>query len=377
MTSHKKNSRWRVAIFFFLSLSAKGTAQRVALESAVYQGRIWRHTPKLTTQTGETLLGQELGLRFQTTGRHDWHGWQRYPALGISALHFRLGEGAHSHVFALLPTLSIPLIRVRRCSAQFRLGTGLAWVARPYDGFRNPHQNAIGSHWNNATQFRLQVEARLSPHFRLHAGAGLTHFSNGGSALPNFGINLPAAHVGAAWFPRALREADFVPPRTSRRAAFRRVGGQMQGGLTLLEYGAFDGPKYPVWLGSAASIFRFNRVSRVALGIDYEYNSAVAAFGQHTALFESPAAARRGATRVAWTAAGEFLFGPISIQLLTGQYLGSRFNASVPLRRYAKLSARGYLPKPFRGAPRPFVGISLKAHKFTAEYISGNLGLEF
>jgi hypothetical protein len=372
-----KNSYWRAAIFFFLSLSAKGAAQRVALESAVYQGNIWRHTPKLSTQTGETLRGQELGLRFQTTGRRDWHGWQRYPALGLSALHFRLGEGSHRRVFAFLPTLSIPLIRYKWLAAQFRLGTGLAWVARPYDGFRNPQQNAIGSHWNNVTQFRAQVEARLSPHFRLNAGAGLTHFSNGGSALPNFGINLPAAHIGAAWFPRALREADFAPPRTSKRAVSRRVGVQCQSGLTLLEYGAFDGPKYPVWLGSAAGIFRFNRVSRLALGIDYEYNSAVAAFGRQTAQFDSPAAARRGATRLAWTAAGEFLFGPIGIQLQTGQYLGGRFNASVPTRRYAKLSARGYLPKPFRSSPKPFVGISLKAHKFTAEYISANVGLEF
>src|SRR5690349_15582849 len=142
-------------------------SQRITLETALYHGILWRHTPKLTTTSGESLGGQELGIRFQTLGRRDWQVWQRYPSLGVSASHFSLGEGSHGQAYGLLPWVNIPIVREGWFTANFRIGTGLAWVTRPYDWWDNPGQNAIGSHWNNITQFRLGGEAGLNPHTRI------------------------------------------------------------------------------------------------------------------------------------------------------------------------------------------------------------------
>lgn len=353
-------------------------AQRgLAFETTFHYGAIWRHTPKLTTHTGEPLWGQELGLRFQTTGLRDWHQWQRYPAFGVSLLHFRLGAGSHGDGFGLLPNLSIPIFRAGRFMAAFKLGTGLAWVTQPYDYFTNQGENAIGSHWNNITQFRLGGELRLSDHFRLNAGVALTHFSNGGAALPNFGINLPSGFAGLAWSPQPLREKDFLPAKTEKRADRSRFGGTAQTGLAILEYGVYDGPKYPVWLGAAAGYFRFNKVNRALFGVDYEFNKAIYEYGLHIGDFENEAAAHKGATRFAVFLADEFLFGSIGVQLQMGRYVGSGFNRFTPKRNYRKLSIRYYFPKLFNTALQPHIGITLKAHATTAEYISTNVGLAF
>ncbi len=346
------------------------------MEATLNCGAVWRHTPKLTTQTGELLFGQELSIRFQTTGRRDWQAWQRYPIFGISFVHFRLGEGSHGDGFGLLPHLSVPIIRSGKFAAFFRLGTGLAWVARPYDYFDNQAQNAIGSHWNNVTQLRLGGEWRLGDHLRLNAGASLTHFSNGGSALPNFGINLPSGYVGLAWSPKPVREEDFLPAQTSKRAT-RRFGGLLQTGLAILEYGVYDGPKYPVWAGSAAGFFHFNQVNRLHLGFDYEFNKAVYEYGLHVADFENENEAKRGATRLAVFLADEFLFGSIGVQLQMGRYIGKNFNHLTAKPNYSKLTVRAYFPKLFQTSLRPHLGISLKAHGTTAEYISANAGLAF
>ena len=233
-------------------------AQQISLEAAAYQGSIWRHTPKLTTTSSEGVSGQELGIRFQTLGRRDWQVWQRYPSLGAAITHFRLGEGSHGQAFALLPWLNVPVVRAGWFSANFRIGTGLAWVARPYNWWDNPVQNAIGSHWNNMTQFRVGMEAALNTHAKLILGGSFTHFSNGGSSLPNFGINILSGWLGATWSPRSLRKTAFKAASNSRKLGSKRIGGLIQGGYAAVQIATLDGPKYPIWAGGASILYRFN-----------------------------------------------------------------------------------------------------------------------
>ncbi|MCB9305016.1 MAG: acyloxyacyl hydrolase [Lewinellaceae bacterium] len=374
MKNYRKN-KWP-GLLLLLLLWQAGVGAQIAIESDVYAGAIWRHTPKLTTETAGIRWGQELSVRFQTDGRRDWHQWHRYPAFGVSLLHMRLGEGSHGDAFALLPQLSVPVFRWGRFAAFFRLGTGLARVSDPYDYFKNPEQNAIGSHWNNITQFRLGGEFRFDDHLRVNAGVALTHFSNGGAALPNYGINLPSAYTGLVWSPHPIRESDFLPAAGSKKVV-RHFGTIGQAGLARIEYAVFDGPGYPVWCTSVAGYYRFNRVNRALLGIDHEFNRAVFEYGQQAAFFENEAAARKGATRLALFAADEFLFGSIGVQLQMGFYIGDGFNQLVFKKQYSKLSTRYYFPAMFKTPLQAFTGITLKAHAFTAEYISGNIGLAF
>lgn len=375
---------WKGATSFryFLGLlvlgwSCPAGAQKKAtltFETAVHYATLYRHTPKLTIQTGQRVWGQEFSLNFQTLGRQPWQAWQRYPVLGVSLAHFHLGAAAHGDVWGLLPYLNVPVLRRPHWLLYFRVGTGLGYVAHPYDYFNNPNQNALGSHANNITQFRLAAEYRLNAHWRLQAGGAFSHFSNGASALPNYGVNLPAFFTALNWSPRGIRATDFVPAPASRRSG-RHWGGLLSGGLALIEYAVIDGPRYPVWSLSAASYYQFNQVNRLLLGAEYEYNQAVYNFGLRTTNFKTQAEARRGATRLALTLADEFLFGPLGVQVQAGYYTGRRINQLVSDRWYSKLTVRYYLPEMLHTRLRCHVGISLKAHRTTAEFIAFNFGL--
>jgi hypothetical protein len=352
-------------------------AQQISLEAAIYQGTIWRHSPKLTTQTGEAINGQELSIRCQTLGRRSWQAWQRYPSMGAALAHFQLGNGSHERAFGLLPWLNIPVLRAGWFTANFRVGTGIAWVTQPYNWWDNPNQNAIGSHWNNMTQFRVGAEAVLNPQTRLLVGGSFTHFSNGGAALPNYGINVLSGWIGATWSPRAVSKTDFKPATTSRKRIVRRLGALLQGGFSAVQIATFDGPKYPIWSGTGGVFYRFNKLHRFSIGLDYERNQAIYTWGLHSARFADANSARQASTRLAVFIGEEFLFGDIGIQLQIGRYLGEKFNTFVPKQLYSKLAMRYYLPESIASPVRPFLGITLKAHAFTAEYIAWNVGLAF
>ncbi|MEQ1745412.1 MAG: acyloxyacyl hydrolase [Saprospiraceae bacterium] len=366
-----------LALLFLSHVAFAQPSTAIAFEATTYHGILWRHTPKTTIQTGQLVCGQEIGIRFQTLGKKSWQAWQRYPAFGLALTHFRLGDRSHGSAWGLLPHLNVPVWRMGRFLATFRVGTGLGYVTQPYDYFDNPGQNAIGSHWNNFTQFRLGFEYRLSEHWRVQAGGVLSHFSNGASALPNFGVNLPGGFAALAWSPGGIREAEFLPASEPKRGG-KRWGGAVTSSLALVEYSVFDGPRYPVWGLSVAGYFQPNRINRVSLGLEYEFNRAVYEFGLRSTEFKNKNEARQGATRLAVSVADEFLFGDLGVQVLAGVYAGGGgLNRVVPKSWYSKLSVRYYLPPLFGTALRCHLGISLKAHGTTAELISTNVGLVF
>ncbi len=346
----------------------------VAIELTHHFASLVRHTPKLTIRTGQATPGWEIGLRFPTFGRRDWQVLQHFPTLGLALCRFELGDSAHGAAWGLVPNLTVPIFWGKNWAATFRFGTGLAYVTRPYDYFSNPRQNALGSHWNNVTQFRVGAEARLSGHLRVLAGGSFTHFSNGGTELPNYGVNLPGGYLGIAYSPE---NEPLVRKRTVNRTPEKRFGALAHVGLAYVEYSVLDGPRYPIWSASLAGTWQMNRVNRWLLGLDWEFNGAIAAWFYQTSAFLTEEQSNQFATRFAVKVADEFLFGDLGVELQVGIYTGEgRFNRALLSPFFTKLGIRYYLPR-LPGLPlRPHVGIYLKAHKAIAEYISVNVGFQ-
>lgn len=366
-----------LTIFFPKTLPAQSIWKGWQLETTLNTGQITRHTPKLTIDNSQRVNGFELNFNHQTWGRRDWNTWKRFPQMGLAFIHFDLGDGAHGTSTGLLPNLSAPIFTVYNTTLFFRYGSGLVRVSNPFDFQDNPGQNAIGSHWNNVTQFRLGGIWRATGHFSVGGGGSFTHFSNGGAHRPNFGLNIPALFLTAAWSPVSLKKADFVHSSLPKKEAGRqRFGGLVEAGLAWGEIQVEDGPTYPIWTASMALARSFNKVNRAFIGVDWEFHAAIQYFLAHAGNHQNEADLRPQATRWMLFLADETRFGNLGVHLQTGIYT-SRKSELVPWFLYNKLAFRYYLPGFFGSQLRPWAGVYLKSHKITAEYISLNAGLSF
>lgn len=346
--------------------------------AAVHWGTVWRHTPKLTVQTGQPVAGYEIGYRWQTGGQRAWHVRQRFPGIRCDALFFNLGKNTHDAAVGVLPSLDIPLLRHQKFQGWFNIGTGLAWVTKPYDFIQNPDQNAIGSHLNNLTRFGLLAEWRFNEHFTLGLTGTLTHLSNGAAALPNYGLNLPTTAVFARYKPKSAQTtrpiSDFQPVIESEH--LRRWSLNAYGGIARIEYNALNGPKYYIWQTGGGIGWQPGFNQRLGLDLEYEYNDAVYQFYYFPTTAETQSTARKASSRWSIALSDEFLFGPIAIRLQAGAYLGfPGYNLHVPDRFYSRLGLRYYIPVEIGRVARPFVGVSLKAHYAIAEYFNLTAGL--
>lgn len=354
--------------------SAERLEPRPAFELCWQTGTLLRHTPKLTVQTGQRVPGFEVGVRLPTLGRREWQQVFGFPVVGVAVSGFSLGGAAHGNVFCLTSNITFLPVRLKNWAIAVRLGGGLGYVTRPYGFFDNPGQNAIGSHFNAVAQFRLGTEFRVNAHLRATAGASLTHASNGGWALPNLGVNIPTGYFSIAYSPEkeAVARKKNIPCKSEGR-----FGGLLQAGAAWVEYIVVDGARHPVWSASGMATWRLGRANRLMLGVDWEFNRSVYAWGLQTTAFDAEAEARRGATRWAVKLADEFLFGRLGVAYETGFYVGGpAINQYVLTRQFSKVAVRYYLPSLPGLGWRPHIGLSLKAHRAVAEYLSINAGMD-
>lgn len=373
MYQHLKTSFFALFLLGFLSGAFAQMPKGFSLESSVHYGKILKHTPKLTFPVDNYSWGFELNARFQTYGRKPWHSLKRYPLFGVSAMYFRLGDkDLLGSAFAIVPNLALIDIKRKHFDWRFQFGAGLGYLTQRFDLAKNPSYNAVGSKLNSAITFRLGGNYKVNSQWAIGADFTFTHFSNGGSQLPNFGVNVPAASIGLKYTPNPLTPSDYTRPDSIPRVK-KRFGVSMHFDLAFRETIVPGGPRYPTYIGSLAATYMINAGNRFHLGIDYEFNKAVYVFGLHTFDFNTEEEARIGASRLMVFIGDEFHYGNWSTFLQLGYYLGDfSFLKLFPI--YNKLSIRYYLPPVGRPKTRFFAGVYLKSHLINAEYISFGFG---
>ncbi|MCL2561888.1 MAG: acyloxyacyl hydrolase [Rikenellaceae bacterium] len=147
-------------------------------------GRIWNDTYQGIGVGRYEFFGRARGLRgveynFQQTSA-------RGGILG-TPLALYLFQGARLASFTSRLTLGY----------EWNFGVSGPW--RPYDSENNPTQWAVGSRVNALISAGLHLDYSLSPRMSLIAGATVTHFSNGNTALPNAGLNLTGGRIGLVY----------------------------------------------------------------------------------------------------------------------------------------------------------------------------------
>ncbi|HMG15389.1 MAG TPA: acyloxyacyl hydrolase [Saprospiraceae bacterium] len=345
-----------------------------AIAPTIYYGKILKHSPKIAYQIPSSSTGISCNIIYKTYGKENWHEWQNYPGLGVNLGYFNFGnDEILGKAYSFLPNIYLRLNKSDKFSINFSVGTGIAYLSKHFSFIDNETNNAIGSYINNISSFQFDGKYKLNRHLSIAAGFGLTHFSNGASKIPNLGINLAAFSLGAVYIPLPVDRKDYIPAGELSKPK-RRLGLTAHGDIAFIEQGVAGGPKYPIYIASVGVTYAFTRVNHFILGAEYENNKADYYFLLNSTEASTEAEAYKYSSRYLVFLADEFFFWPFSMVLQAGTYVDG--DPKYPISKiYTKLSTRYYLPAFGQETPRLYLGIQLKAHKFTAEYISLGLGL--
>lgn len=326
-------------------------------------GLIINHTAPVSHLVASHPTGLELNVQRQTTGAAAWHGWYKYPRVGLALVYYDYHNPILGRSYAASVYLSKPIVRTDRHDLSFRLGTGLAYFPDHYNLYTNRKNTFVSSALNATLQMRLEYDVALTDHLGLLLALALNHYSNGGTAKPNFGINLPTLQVGVnyhQWRPGPASGAPEPAPAD--------VGHNFLNISTSLGYKQRTGGDPTRYLVNSATVAvgrRVNRKSNLLVGVEGFYDRSLLAVLRDSARSQDHLPDVKKASAFV---GHELLFGRLALVTHLGLYLYNPYQSN-PVY-YERIGLKYQATKLLFGA------VDLKVHRATADVIEFKVGVK-
>lgn len=237
MKTSKAHNSLLLLVLLLIGLQSRGqdypwiSHNNLMVEARGHAGVFWHHHFEMQ-QFNAHYPAFEVSLYQHTFGKNQWEADYLYPYIGVTGYYANFGVNfendtmvgrALGSVFALYPFISYPLNANEHSQLTFKLGVGLGYLTRHFENFGNYQNFSIGSHMNAAVNLSFEYRQRLSQRLMSVASFGLTHFSNGSTKLPNYGLNTFSAAWGVAYYLRTPR-VNATPTQRPKRHSFEFDG---------------------------------------------------------------------------------------------------------------------------------------------------------
>jgi hypothetical protein len=324
---------------------------------------ILAHTHAVAQLAASHPSGFELNAQRQTTGAAAWHGWYKYPKVGLALLYYDYQNPVLGQSYAATVYISKPFYRTQRQDLSFRLGTGIAWFTNPFDIQTNRKNTIVSSALNATLQMRVEYDYALSQHIGLLLGLGLNHYSNGATTKPNFGVNMPTVVLGLNYHQQrpAPTAAHLAPTPPDVGHTFLLLSMS-------LGYKQLDVGDYTKSLVSSATVAvgrRVNRKSNLVAGVEGFYDRSLLAAQRDTARNQDKLV---DVKKAGIFLGHELLFGRLAFISHLGFYVYNPYKSNSFY--YERLGLKYHFTNVVFGA------IDLKVHGGTADVIEFKAGVK-
>ena len=230
----------------------------------------------------------EASLYQRSFGKKEWQILYNYPYIGGTFYHSNLGGFDElGSVYALYPFISYPILHGETAQFSFKFGAGLAYLTNCFEHLENPYNFSIGSYFNAAVNLSFEYRQEITSRLMSVASIGLTHFSNGATKSPNYGLNTFSGAWGLAYHLRAPR-ADAIFAKRPEYYKFEFDGKNwfsvdLDYGIGIKDVSQTLGKneQYPVHNVNIRFLAQFTTCSRAGLNLSIDKDNSDKALTDH------------------------------------------------------------------------------------------------
>lgn len=236
-------------------------------------------------------IGNELRFGWQTDGRHDWEKALNFPMYGLGIYSGTIGDPqAVGNPAGLYGFIHFPLWRRPKHHFDIEIALGLTYDLVSYNAETNPDNDAIGSSIAVYFNFNFGGSILLNKKWDLTYGLDLTHFSNGRTFTPNYGINMVGINLGGRYHFNPIRKGtklfdpEYEPRRRpeffdrksiSKPITYGELGAYGAIGTVMYEVDGGRGPRYVTWTTYLEWRQKISHISILTVGIDWMYDGSL------------------------------------------------------------------------------------------------------
>ncbi|MGE5419760.1 MAG: acyloxyacyl hydrolase [Chloroflexota bacterium] len=181
-----------------LSAEAQHVRKPFIIESKIHAGLNLPFYKALDYLIEEDLYAFDISFSFPASGKDQWEKLYHYPRPGFGYSFWTLGNrDILGNAHAIYGFISIPVIRKsQKISFNVQPSAGAAIIPLKFDVYENHLNRAIGSSSNLYIRLGFDARVKLTSRTEFIMEAGTTHFSNGKTRSPNYGINTASISLG-------------------------------------------------------------------------------------------------------------------------------------------------------------------------------------
>ena len=195
----------RLIIFLILAAGLQAIAQPdgrpFVIKSGIHSGLNLPFYKALDYLIEDDIYAFDISIGFPSYGKDHWERLYNYPTTGMGYSLWTLGnDEVLGRAHAIYGYMSIPVLKKSgNFSLDFLAATGAAYLPYRFDIEGNHLNRAIGSNFNIYIRLGIQNRIRINNKAAVLLEAGTTHFSNGKTRSPNYGINAGSVSVGFSY----------------------------------------------------------------------------------------------------------------------------------------------------------------------------------
>jgi hypothetical protein len=346
-------------IFIYLGSHLAYSQVTEGFQCRIKTGFLAAHRGVLSHLPQDIAFATELSYYKHLKRKGSWAEKYNYPTVGATLFVGSVGSNQLlGYYTALYGFADIPLFVKNNFELSWKFGSGLGFTSRIYDPILNPKNMAISTHINSMMTMGIQSKFRFEMN-TLSVGLDLTHFSNSGYSMPNFGINIPYLSITYA------RQLNMVGTmnREENINEFKRLYYGLYGFFSIKEVNADANKKYPVYAAGFFGRYFFQQKAGIEMGIDVVSNQSL--FAYEPQLEKNQASILQLGIYSGYLVPlnhFHFFFG-------MGAYIRDRFQPNGPF--YHRIGFRYQFVNGLYG------NITLKTHWGKADYMETGLGYVF
>ena len=340
-------------------------------------GRVITNNPVFPPITNNSY-SIELNFNRQTTGTETWQPLHNYPRFGGELIYTSIGNPkVFGDAFGVLPTLQYTFSKKNRFRWYYELGTGLAYITKPFNLVTNPENNVTGSDINEVVVLRIGYEFAISRESLLSPSITFIHYSNGSARDPNLGLNIYS--IGITYRFRDHEKTPLTPTRKQFRDSLPPLSKglhiQALAGIGFEGWTVAGGPEYHVYIANFSLVKYINHKNKISIGIDESYNIGGLDYirQEEIRVAGSPQYAASG---TAVFVGYEWLYGHIGLAVHLGPYLKVPFEATSKI--FENMGIQYYIFNPItHTGSNLFIGAHVQTYFGQAMYDDACLGVTF
>ncbi|MET4545068.1 hypothetical protein ABIE26_002386 [Pedobacter africanus] len=227
--------------------------------------------------------------------------------------------------YALIAALNFSLLKGKNTELFVTPGLGMGYLGETW--FTNENV-LVGSHLNFSSRIALKLATKIGPATRLSAGLDILHFSNGGTRVPNNGMNISSVSLGLIQSLKTKSAADTsswrkpmdykkhsidIGVNIGRRGVYRSKDGLYKTGL----YAGYN--------------YRLNSVLGFGAGLDAVYYHTIYDPLRNTETYQSKASSF-DRWRVGLAVGPDLWMGRMAMSVKYGYYM--HYNSLMNIKTY-------------------------------------------